>query len=211
MIARAALAAALLGVALAAVAAPPVTISAYLESLCPDSARFVTEQLYPAWLHLREILALDINFYGKAQTAPRPGGYVFACQHGPGECEGNMMLTCAKKHIPGEDRYMAFVNCVMRELAGVRAGYMCAQEVGVSYQDIANCLNSLEGESLLHQVGEKQRRLNVSISYVPLIFVNKDLLNEVETNLGNQVCEAYRGLKPANCSLYGFSLQTICK
>ncbi|XP_047484295.1 GILT-like protein 1 isoform X1 [Penaeus chinensis] len=218
MFARTALAAALLAVALAAVRngfknddAAPITIAVYLESQCPDSARFVTEQLHPAWLHLRDILALDINFYGKAQDEPSPGGYAFTCQHGPEECKGNMMLTCAKKYIPSEDRYMAFVNCVMRERAGVWAGYMCAQEAGITYQGIATCSNSFEGQRLLHEVGEKQRRLSVLVSYVPLIFIDGlfsvDLLDAAEANLGKLVCETYRGPKPNSCSFYEFFVQ----
>ena len=41
------------------------------------------------------------------------GGYEFECQHGPEECEGNMMLACAKTYIPDQDTYVEFNICVM--------------------------------------------------------------------------------------------------
>ena len=45
-------------------------MSVYYESLCPDSIRFVTQQLYPNWLHFGpEILTVDLNPFGKANVS----------------------------------------------------------------------------------------------------------------------------------------------
>ena len=45
-------------------------MSVYYESLCPDSIRFVTQQLYPNWLHFgSEILTVDLNPFGKANVS----------------------------------------------------------------------------------------------------------------------------------------------
>ena len=46
-----------------------VKLSVHYESLCPDSIRFITTQLYPSWQHFGEnILHLDLNPFGKANV-----------------------------------------------------------------------------------------------------------------------------------------------
>ena len=46
-----------------------VRLSVYYESLCPDSIKFVREQLFPSWQHLGvETLELDLNPFGKANV-----------------------------------------------------------------------------------------------------------------------------------------------
>merc|ERR1712142_366982 len=51
------------------VADPTVKLSVHYESLCGDSIRFVTKQLYPAWKHFGEdILKVDLNPFGKANV-----------------------------------------------------------------------------------------------------------------------------------------------
>ena len=45
-------------------------MSVYYESLCPDSIRFVTKQLYPSWKHFgKDILKVDLNPFGKANVS----------------------------------------------------------------------------------------------------------------------------------------------
>ena len=57
------------GLVMGAGAGPSVKLSVHYESLCPDSIRFVTTQLYPSWKHFGEdILHLDLNPFGKANV-----------------------------------------------------------------------------------------------------------------------------------------------
>lgn len=46
----------------------PVLVEAYFESLCPDSIRFITTQLYPTWQKLEKtgIMSVRIIPFGKA-------------------------------------------------------------------------------------------------------------------------------------------------
>ncbi|XP_069956198.1 gamma-interferon-inducible lysosomal thiol reductase [Cherax quadricarinatus] len=100
----------------------PVKVSVYYETLCPDSQRFITNQLYPVWLNLMDIMEIDINAYGKANDTEVDDGYVFECQHGPDECEGNIMMACAREYIEEDEFFMTFLNCIMSEFEGASAG-----------------------------------------------------------------------------------------
>ena len=50
--------------------APSVKLSVYYESLCGDSIRFITTQLFPAWQHFADdqTLQLDLVPFGKADV-----------------------------------------------------------------------------------------------------------------------------------------------
>ncbi|XP_063600328.1 gamma-interferon-inducible lysosomal thiol reductase-like [Penaeus indicus] len=184
--------------------ANPVTVSVYYESLCPDSQRFVVTQLYPVWLDLKEIMLLDVNSYGKCKDSPAGDGYSFECQHGPDECEGNMMLTCAKKY-SSEEQYMSFANCTMADLVGIAAGAKCAEVSGVNYTRVEDCFNSVEGQLLQHEVGVKQAELDPPLNYVPWILINdvftEEQLDAAQNDLRKVVCDAYGDGKPEKCSV----------
>ncbi|XP_027232210.2 gamma-interferon-inducible lysosomal thiol reductase-like [Penaeus vannamei] len=184
--------------------AKPVTVSVYYESLCPDSQRFVVTQLYPVWQDLKEIMLLDVNSYGKSKDTPAGDGYTFECQHGPDECEGNIMLTCAKKY-SSEEQYMSFANCTMAELVGTAAGARCAEVSGVNYTRVYDCFNSVEGQQLQHEVGVKQAQLNPPLNYVPWILINEvfteEQLDAAQDDLRKVVCDAYEDVKPEKCSV----------
>ena len=49
--------------------ATSVKLSVYYESLCPDSIRFVTRQLYPNWKYFgKDVLQVDLHPFGKANV-----------------------------------------------------------------------------------------------------------------------------------------------
>ncbi|KAH8293038.1 hypothetical protein KR054_009465 [Drosophila jambulina] len=106
--------------------AAKVPIAVYYESLCPDSAKFITEQLYPAVRgELRDVVDLTLVPFGKSQVSVGQTSYsiypfswtmahlhrsplqfftqgsevTFTCHHGPNECYGNKVHACAIEHI----------------------------------------------------------------------------------------------------------------
>ncbi|KAK8720600.1 hypothetical protein OTU49_013216, partial [Cherax quadricarinatus] len=90
-----------------------VKIEVYFESLCPDSVHFFTHQLYPTWLDLRDIMDLVFVPFGKARATPTgTGDYEFECQHGPDECYGNKVMSCAQESLPIHTQ-MEFFHCMM--------------------------------------------------------------------------------------------------
>jgi len=75
-----------------------VKLGVYLESLCPDSKRFINNQLTPAFNILSQILDIDFVPFGNSkwtynQTTKE---VVFECQHGPEECYGNKIQVSNK-------------------------------------------------------------------------------------------------------------------
>lgn len=183
--------------------ATPVKVSVYYESLCPDSYSFIVRQLYPTWQNLSDIFTPEIYAYGKAQETEKSDQFECQCQHGPGECKGNIMLACAKEHLTDFDQFMAFTYCVMNEFKGSTSGLYCAKEVGFNFTDIEMCQRSEEGERLLHEVGVTQSTLDPPLTYVPWILINdnytKKQRREAQKDLRKVVCDAYQGTKPLGC------------
>jgi len=80
-----------------------IRIDVYYESFCPDSQKFITEQLDPAFDSgvMQRYFDVNLNSYGKpANGEPKKaknettGLYDFTCQHGPEECNGNFVHKC---------------------------------------------------------------------------------------------------------------------
>lgn len=62
------------------VTVPPVELTLYYESLCPGCRDFITQQLYPTWTLLRDILRVNLVPYGNAKV-PRWGGRRVGATH----------------------------------------------------------------------------------------------------------------------------------
>lgn len=47
---------------------PRVSLALYYESLCPDCRYFITQQLFPTWTMLKDIMSLTLVPYGNAKV-----------------------------------------------------------------------------------------------------------------------------------------------
>ncbi len=68
-----------------------VKLGVYLESLCPDSRRFINKQLTPTFKILSEIFDIDFVPFGNSEYTynTTTKEVLFKCQHGFQECYGN--------------------------------------------------------------------------------------------------------------------------
>lgn len=109
-----------------------IPVSIYYESLCYDSVKFITRQLYPNYQHFKEFVTIDFVPYGKSMVSihhisfqsqlkqifqhsfnKTTGKYTFNCHHGRDECKGNKFQACALSQIDNQDLKLEFVMCVM--------------------------------------------------------------------------------------------------
>ncbi|XP_063239545.1 GILT-like protein 1 [Bacillus rossius redtenbacheri] len=184
-----------------------VNVTLYYESLCPDSIRFVKQQLYPAWKSLSpECLRVDFVPYGKAsQERLADGHWSFSCQHGPRECLGNKQQACALhalRDLPALQ--VEFVHCFMAAADPPSSGAQCAKTLNITYSEIEKCSSSQQGEDLLAALGDKTKKFNPELSWVPTPAFNNvydaEDLQESMTDFLSAVCKRLDSPKPAACS-----------
>lgn len=97
-----------------------ITVLIFLSFLRDTPAWIFSLCFQMEWVNGTYMKLYPINYHG--QDHPSGDSYIFACQHGVKECEGNKMTTCAKKLTQSEEVFMAFSNCVMREFTAAAAG-----------------------------------------------------------------------------------------
>jgi len=155
----------------AAQAGDKITLDVYIEALCPDCHAFVIQQLGPQYELISSFADVRIIPFGNAEfEANAEGGYTFKCQHGPEECEGNMLLSCVNRYSNSTSQAMDFTVCLMRY---PKLPSKCANSAGLDYKVLNACLNGPEGEELLHQNGVETLSLVPEHLGVPWIVFNK--------------------------------------
>ncbi|KAF4530959.1 hypothetical protein B566_EDAN011340 [Ephemera danica] len=187
---------------------PRVLLRLYYESLCPDSVRFVRNQLKPTWEALGpKFLRVDFVPFGKAKSERRPGGGLdFTCQHGPRECYGNKVQACGLSYLLADhDKRVEFVNCAMSSHDPPAAGELCAQKVGLDYSYIEECLNSPAADALLYNYEQRTLKLYPEgIPFVPTITINNKFDQDAQAagqrDLKSVIC-AYipESVRPQQC------------
>ncbi|XP_064552972.1 GILT-like protein 1 [Drosophila montana] len=199
--------------------AAKVPIAIYYESLCPDSAKFITEQLYPAMKsELSEAVELTFVPFGKSHFQTQGSEVTFTCHHGPNECYGNKVHACAIEHIQAnsyqndytrESLTLDFINCLMK--AGknfpdnVYPGQRCAGESHVNnWENIKTCANTTDGSVLLRKAGETTQRLKEPLTSVPTILFNeqydKQVNERAQVNFIGTLCKYVSAPQPRICA-----------
>jgi len=165
-------------------AAQKVPVVVYYESLCPDSQAFITQQLYPAMKSpLGRFVDLKLVPFGKSNYSTVGSDTQFTCHHGPNECYGNKIHSCAIEHIQvnsyqneynKESLTLEYIFCLMQVTKNfqdqVYPGKRCSIDVKLTNYDIIEaCANQTEGSKLLQKNGELTFGLKPSLTSVPTI------------------------------------------
>lgn len=189
--------------------APRVSLALYFESLCPDCQLFIRKQLYPTYLKVGEILNLTLVPYGNAEERRSGDKWVFECQHGPKECQGNLIETCAIALLKNISVSFPFIHCFeentekSEDPQPAEIAEKCAKSLGIDYPPIETCVSGPQGNSLEHQMAVKTNALKPQHEYVPWVTLNgkhtEKLQREAENNLLKLVCKYYTGPKPSAC------------
>ncbi|KAG5877846.1 hypothetical protein JTB14_007242 [Gonioctena quinquepunctata] len=181
-----------------------VNVEVLFESLCPDSHRFIKEQLYPNWKELSPYVNLKLVPFGKSSSLQN--GAKFICQHGPQECKGNKIMSCAFKMLENQDQQVEFTNCFMEIFRFGKEdpqefGQQCAQTVGLDVNRIIDCYHSQEG--IISQLVAEKDTARISPRFVPTILYNGQLINKLQddsiTDFRGVVCNLVKEKYPEAC------------
>jgi len=158
-----------------------VKLSVYYESLCPDSIRFLTTQLYPNWKYFgQDILNVELHPFGKANFTFDVNHWDFSCQHGPDECQGNKVQACILDQVKDPAEQIPLIYCIMASSDPPTAAAKCITSLGIKSttpEKIASCAGSDHGSELLHDIGVDTGNLEPPLDYVPWIIFN-DVFSE---------------------------------
>ncbi|KAK4878551.1 hypothetical protein RN001_011057 [Aquatica leii] len=210
--------------------AQKVPITVYYESLCPDSRRFFTTQLYPTLqTNLSKWVNLTLVPYGKSNQTQLAGDqWQFSCHHGPYECQGNKIQACALHEIETTSPKQAeqgfnpttlrFINCLMdkteKKTDPTGADQYtfpiknCSEINHIqNYAGIENCAQHTTGSKYLLDLGIKTKKFQENLVSVPTIVFNDKYQAEeskaAEVNLIKVLCKYITKDKPEECKNCG--------
>jgi len=102
----------------------------------------------------------SIYTYGNAQERKSGNQWIYTCQHGPQECYGNVLETCAKNYYPptsSNEEFWTWLVCMEKYAQqGVdfnTAGTKCTGS-SMSWDNIKACATNSTGNALEHIVAE---------------------------------------------------------
>ncbi|KAH9366261.1 hypothetical protein HPB48_008319 [Haemaphysalis longicornis] len=192
-------------------------IQLYYESLCPYSIAFITEQLWPTFVRVGYLMDVQLvpNMVGDGSAnlverfalghrREEEPGYHYSCQHGPEECFGNVVQSCAAHIFNDTILSLAFVTCMSLAQRPQEAGEECARGIARNWNAIQRCAHGGTGLRLQDQMSERTWNLDPPHHYVPWIVVNGEHTDDIQamaqTDLLRVVCDATPdGRKPPPC------------
>eukprot|EP00271_Cylindrocystis_brebissonii_P011811 TRINITY_DN29770_c0_g1_i1.p1 TRINITY_DN29770_c0_g1~~TRINITY_DN29770_c0_g1_i1.p1 ORF type:complete len:280 (+),score=63.59 TRINITY_DN29770_c0_g1_i1:53-892(+) len=182
------------GSSLATVSAkgPKVKVELFEESLCPYCSAFIQNELQDLYASpLFEIVDLKIIPYGNAKIAPDDS---IVCQHGPPECVGNLIESCAIALYPDVTEWFPFIRCLASAgLALEDKAEACAEKAAIPFKPLEECYTSSLGDKLVRENGAYTDSLEPAHSYVPWLVVDGKPAFDDYDQVAALVCEAYQG------------------
>lgn len=189
----------------------PINLTLFYETLCPDTRKFVLEELVPTYRSaLQSHINLELVPFGNAKFHTDDNGQrKVECQHGEEECYGNRLQACyIVKYSPNISRSLDYVNCMFEKedwKSTHNTSVKCATELSINWNNIEQCTNSAEGERLIEIFGNQTLNLDPKVTWIPWLTIN----NQHDDKIGN---EALSDLKKYLCD-YHFNKSTLdaCK
>ncbi|XP_077268053.1 gamma-interferon-inducible lysosomal thiol reductase-like protein [Temnothorax americanus] len=182
-------------------ASQKVHVAVYYEALCPDSRSFVLKQLVPTYRKLPANVQIELVPYGKAKTVKTNDGYQFMCQHGPIECQANIVHACSIDVIEDPSVRLRFVACMIENnIDPVGIMNTCAGRISVDLESMKKCTNTVRGKELLAKYGEMTNSLVPRVSFIPTITLDGSSEHQVRIlkNLLKEVCLRFK-VTPKEC------------
>jgi len=185
---------------------PQVVLSLYYETMCPGCRAFTSEQICPALDKMGEYFGVDFVPYGNAVTQRdnKTGEISIRCQHGPDECIGNRIQSCALKHLSYEisTKFICCMESSKEKFDPV--GSDCASKLGIDVRVLKNCADGQEGNRLHYLNGVKTAMLKPKHTFVPWPLFNgkynKEDQDKAFDDLISVICKYLDDPKPRQCN-----------
>lgn len=148
----------------------------------------------------------------------------FTCHHGPNECYGNKVHSCAIKNIEADSfqsgktkqsKTVDFIYCIMKNSFPDQTFQIqsCGDENEVkNWKNIQECANSTDGSSLLKDNGMLTQALNPTLTSVPTILFRNHFDHDAQklatVQFQDALCREINP-KPAECTRNGASTTTV--
>merc|ERR1712166_758509 len=211
--------AALTGAVAAYKADDKVAIDLYYESYCPYCRDQIVGNFKKAYETegFFDMATVTLHPYGNAhESANSNGEWSFSCQHGPTECQYNVLEACALNNLQTTQGAFPFIECVEASLPSADydgVATKCAKQVGVTSVDkILTCFKGVQGNALEHKVALATEALSPPHGYVPWLVADgvhtDDIQNAAGDNLLGYVCKNYKGVNKAKACDQAFELST---
>eukprot|EP00123_Amoebidium_parasiticum_P013579 comp22040_c0_seq1/m.32006 comp22040_c0_seq1/g.32006 ORF comp22040_c0_seq1/g.32006 comp22040_c0_seq1/m.32006 type:complete len:230 (-) comp22040_c0_seq1:184-873(-) len=183
--------------------AEKVRVELYMEAMCPFCSRFMSSEVKKAYNTpgLDAIYSLEVIPYGNARVI---GPLQWQCQHGPNECNGNILMGCAINLLPNNS-WFPYVSCLEETNPGdpASAGPACAKNLKVNYKPIGDCASSDKGKQIHQANADRTNALNPPHRWVPWLVINGDASeatqNAAMSDFVGFLCKTYTGPKPSAC------------
>ncbi|XP_063594564.1 gamma-interferon-inducible lysosomal thiol reductase-like [Penaeus indicus] len=135
-------------------------------------------------------------------TQEKNGKITFDCQHGPRECEGNIVHACVTNLIKDEAKQIAIVHCMIdRNEQPMVVGKKCVEKHGEKWGSISSCVTSDKGASILKHMGEMTHRLKPEVTFIPTITIDgsQEDQKHILLDFHKVLCKRYKGPRHPSC------------
>ncbi|CAA85467.2 Gamma-interferon-inducible lysosomal thiol reductase [Caenorhabditis elegans] len=185
---------------------PPINIEFFGESLCPDTTRYFRNHIMPVWTSLQASSTINITYHPFGLASCRRSaetGIRCNCQHGPAECQLNMLQACVISTLQVPQLYLPIVNCMQGKNKFSSAVDDCIVNFrprpDLDENFMARCAQSQLGAKLMMQHGYRQKEVASELDWVPWILINGRRSQAAENQLKTIVCQFSETSKQEYC------------
>ncbi|XP_072294365.1 gamma-interferon-inducible lysosomal thiol reductase [Eucyclogobius newberryi] len=182
--------------------AAPVSLSVFYQSLCPAWRSFLSQQLFPTWAMLQDILSVHLVPY--SATKELPSEAFVPCQREEPECSVNMIQACVVE-LTGVSG-LEIISCMESAADVLSAARPCLRLLApaLPWASLQSCVNGSRGPLLVNRSSAAARALSPAPAHLPWVTFDGEFSEEHQdramSSLFTLVCELYQGIKPPACT-----------
>lgn len=104
------------------------------------------------------------------QTVKTENGYEFMCQHGPIECDANIIHGCSIYTLTNTSVQLEYLSCMIKNnMEPMNIMKTCAETMNIDYNPISTCFKEDKGKELLAKYGKQTNALIPRVSFIPTV------------------------------------------